>query len=297
MVLRVEPTLRALDGATRSLAQLHDDIVKSHVTADLDSLRGCHRQVAERNHASHASSLAWDVFALSSDEQTAELVPMRVGIVTVVAASTVHEVASELRRASVQVEMATTEVLRSPPRLLLYIFSVDAALGGALAEKIVAWSCEHEPRPGLIAVVESGTSSDAEALLAAGFDDAVLSPVSTRELAARVRALHRRVHWKGSSNGRLRFGDVTLDLAGRSLWVDGKSIVLTSVELAVVRALIGAAGRPLSRVDLLEQAWGEDDLEVSERAVDNVILRLRRKLPRPELVETVRSVGFRLTSR
>ena len=57
-----------------------------------------------------------------------------------------------------------------------------------------------------------------------------------------------------------------------------------------------ARGRPLSRVELLDQAWGAEDLEVSERAVDNVILRLRRKLPRPDALETVRGVGFRLSS-
>jgi DNA-binding response OmpR family regulator len=70
--------------------------------------------------------------------------------------------------------------------------------------------------------------------------------------------------------------------------------VLTSVELAVLRELMKARGRPLSRAALLDLAWGEGELEVSERAVDNVILRLRRKLPRPDLIETVRGVGFRL---
>ncbi|HEY5933520.1 MAG TPA: winged helix-turn-helix domain-containing protein, partial [Kofleriaceae bacterium] len=83
---------------------------------------------------------------------------------------------------------------------------------------------------------------------------------------------------------------------GRALWVDGKTVGLTSIELAVLRELMKARGRPLSRTELLDSAWGEGELEVSERAVDNVILRLRRKLPRPELIETVRSVGFRLTS-
>ena len=55
-----------------------------------------------------------------------------------------------------------------------------------------------------------------------------------------------------------------------------------------------ARGRPLSRAQLLDAAWGDADLEISERAVDNVILRLRRKLPRPDAIETVRSVGFRI---
>ena len=62
-----------------------------------------------------------------------------------------------------------------------------------------------------------------------------------------------------------------------------------------MRALMTARGRPLSRAELLDAVWGGGDLEVSERAVDNVILRLRRKLPTPDVLETVRGVGFRLT--
>jgi len=104
------------------------------------------------------------------------------------------------------------------------------------------------------------------------------------------------VFWKGAANGRMRYGEMTLDLHGRALWIDGKTITLTSIELAVVRELMKARGRPLSRGELLDAAWGEGELEISERAVDNVILRLRRKLPRPDVIETVRSVGFRLAS-
>jgi len=64
----------------------------------------------------------------------------------------------------------------------------------------------------------------------------------------------------------------------------------------VMRELMKARGRPLSRAELLDAAWGEGELDVSERAVDNVILRLRRKLPNPDAIETVRGVGFRLGS-
>ena len=71
-------------------------------------------------------------------------------------------------------------------------------------------------------------------------------------------------------------------------------ISLTSIELAVMRELIKARGRLLSRAELLDAAWGGNDLEISERAVDNVILRLRRKLPQPDAIQTVRSVGFRI---
>jgi DNA-binding response OmpR family regulator len=186
--------------------------------------------------------------------------------------------------------------LEAAPPAPVYVLALGPGEPRGLLEDVVAWAAGSATRPGLIGVIERGDHRDCEAVLAAGFDDVTVTPVSPRELAARVRAVHRRVHWKGVANGRLRFGELTLDLYGRALWFRGKTIALTSIELAVLRELIKARGRPLSRIDLLDRAWGEEDLEVSERAVDNVILRLRRKLPEPDVIETVRSVGFRLAS-
>jgi DNA-binding response OmpR family regulator len=237
------------------------------------------------------------VLALATDDDnspSSDLV--RVAVVTLVTTPTTHEVIAELRRGAMHVEVHTADVLQQAPELPVYVVSVDPAIARALSDKFVAWSQSAELHPGLIGLVDQGTTPDCEGLLAVGFDDAVATPISPRELAARVRAVHRRVHRKGAANGRLRFGELTLDLHGRSLWVDGKIVGLTSIELAVLRELMKARGRPLSRTELLDAAWGEGELEVSERAVDNVILRLRRKLPRPDVIETVRSVGFRLTS-
>lgn len=237
------------------------------------------------------------MYALVAVDDDSKLEPVRVGVITLVTTSTTLDVVAELRRHAMLVDVVTSEVLHGAPEVPVYVVSVDAAVAGVLADKIVAWGAGSELRPGLIGLVENGGNKQLELLLAAGFDDVVASPISARELAGRVRAVHRRVHWKGISNGRLRFGEMTLDLYGRSLWLEGKAIALTSIELAVLRELIKARGRPLSRTELLDAAWGEGELEVSERAVDNVILRLRRKLSRPELIETVRSVGFRLAGR
>jgi DNA-binding response OmpR family regulator len=238
------------------------------------------------------------VYALSAtDPNSPAIEPLRVAVVTLVTTATTQLVVAELRRGAMHVDVVTAEVLHAPPVIPVYVVSVDAAIAGVLSDKIVAWAQGSELQPGLIALVEDGGVKECEDLLAIGFDDAVVAPISARELAGRVRAVHRRVHWKGIANGRLRFGEMTLDLYGRAVWVDGKTISLTSIELAVLRELIKARGRPLSRMELLDAAWGEGELEVSERAVDNVILRLRRKLPRPELIETVRSVGFRLAAR
>jgi DNA-binding response OmpR family regulator len=234
------------------------------------------------------------VVAVSADESLPALEPLRVTVVALAVTASTQAVVAELRRSAMQVELGTAAILEDSPRAPVYLVAIDPATSGALADRLVAWAADSAPRPGLIGLVENGRAEDCEALLATGFDDVAITPVSTRELAARVRAVHRRVHWKGVANGRLRYGELTLDLYGRALWFRGKTISLTSIELAVLRELIKARGRPLSRIELLDQAWGEEDLEVSERAVDNVILRLRRKLPEPEIIETVRSVGFRL---
>lgn len=206
-----------------------------------------------------------------------------------------QRVVAALRRDSLDVELMTADVLRSPAAPIVYVFWFDAALGGVLADRIVTWANACELRAGLIGVIEDGGGDEREALLAAGFDDVVAGQLSARELGARIRAVHRRMHWSGRT-GRLRFAGLTLDLDNHMLWADGRTISLTSIELAVMRELIKAAGKPLSRAALLDAAWGAGELEISERAVDNVILRLRRKLPRPEALETVRSIGFRLTT-
>lgn len=184
---------------------------------------------------------------------------------------------------------------RSPIAGVVYLVWIPPGIAPDQLESIALWAAQAEPRPGLIACAPRGETDDAETALAAGFDDVVVGPVSTRELAGRLRAVHRRVHWKGLARpGRLRHGEMTLDLDSHELWVQGETIQLTSTEVAVLRALIRARGRTLSRSDILDTAWTDEDLEVSERAVDNVILRLRRKLPRPDLIQTVRGVGFRI---
>ncbi len=217
-----------------------------------------------------------------------------VTIVAAVVSSATHDLAAELRRDSLRVDVASADVLRQDPLSAVYVFWFDAALGVVLADRICEWAATGEIRAGLIGVIEDGGGYEREALLAAGFDDVVAGKLGARELSARVRAVHRRMNWNASRHGRLRFAGFTLDLHNHALWIDGATISLTSIELAVMRELVKARGKPLSRAALLDAAWGDADLEISERAVDNVILRLRRKLPKPDAIETVRSVGFRI---
>ena len=208
-----------------------------------------------------------------------------------------HALIRDLQREVVDAQVAPIAAILASDgaEQRVIVVSFGDGIDAGLCERMVLWAATRKPRPGLIAWSSIGSREDAEAALAAGFDDAVIGHVSPRELAARIRAVHRRVHWSGQvRNGRLRHASLMLDTDGHELWVDGRTVPLTGTEMSVVRALMRAGGRTLSRSELLDHAWGAANFDVSERAVDNVILRLRRKLGRPDLIQTVRGVGFRL---
>ena len=226
-------------------------------------------------------------------------VAMAVGavLVNVDGAPPLAPLVAELRRDVLEVSVATPEVFDGRveidrPVIVLCLGDVEPP---GLFERAVAWAEHRSPRPALLACASSADRALSERALAAGFDDAVVGPWSPRELAARIRALHRRVHWSGRPRvGRVRYGAMTLDTDGHELWIDGGCVALTSTEVSVIRTLMRAQGRAMTRAELLDAAWGAANFEVSERAVDNVILRLRRKLPRPDVIQTVRGVGFRI---
>ena len=121
-----------------------------------------------------------------------------------------------------------------------------------------------------------------------GADDYVVKPFDLDELAARLRALVRRS--QGRADASLRHGDLVLDPAARSASLKGVPVALTGREFDLLRMLLDAAGRVLTRRVLEEQlyAWGE---AVESNALEVHIHHLRRKLG-SELIRTVRGVGY-----
>ena len=183
----------------------------------------------------------------------------------------------------------------SRPQVVEWFGASRQASEGRLGE-LVAWRASASFPVRIIGCAPEGGVADSERALAAGFDDFMSGRISPRELSARLRALKRRLRPPPARLvERLRFGRMTLDASRHELWIDAKRVPLTALEMAILAELIAAQGRALTRTELLDRVWGEDELDVGVRAVDNLVCRLRRKLGDPALLVTVRGVGFRLS--
>jgi two-component system, OmpR family, response regulator CpxR len=126
-----------------------------------------------------------------------------------------------------------------------------------------------------------------------GADDYLAKPFNPRELAARLRAILRRAQQPaGETGGRIEVNGVVLDPATREVSADGRRVELTTFEFEILHSLLRAAGRVLSRDDLMEQLY-QRKATPFDRSIDVHVSHLRRKLDcgRP-LIKTVRQVGY-----
>ena len=129
--------------------------------------------------------------------------------------------------------------------------------------------------------------------LSVGADDYVTKPFSPRELTARIKAALRRLKGSGREGAILEFRHLRIDVGARMVTVDEQPVDLTASEFDLLRALAENRGRVLSREQLLEKVWGGAYFG-EMRVVDVHLGHVRQKLGRPELIATVRGVGYRL---
>ncbi len=134
-----------------------------------------------------------------------------------------------------------------------------------------------------------------------GADDYVVKPFSPREVVARVRAVLRRTtQAETPARALLEAGPIRLDMAKRTVTVDGEAKALTTAQFDILTALMLEPGRVFTRLQLLERIQGPA-FEGYERTIDVHIKNIRRALgdssAKSRLIGTVRGVGYRLLER
>ncbi len=135
--------------------------------------------------------------------------------------------------------------------------------------------------------------TDRVAGLELGADDYVAKPFSPRELAARVKAVLRRTSAPATAGDIVELGPVRLSRPAREVVVDGQEVELTQREFDLLDFLLRHAGQVVSRDQLLESVWGFV-YPGETRTVEVHVAQLRKKLGRPELIRTVRGVGYKV---
>jgi len=150
----------------------------------------------------------------------------------------------------------------------------------------------------IIMLTARGEETDRIIGLELGADDYVVKPFSAREVAARARAVLRRVTAAATPGGDdpLQAGDVSLDPATRTVTRAGQAIDLTRKEFDLLRLLMARAGTVVTREQLIDEVWDVNWFG-STKTLDVHVSALRRKLgedaPAPRYLHTVRGVGFR----
>jgi DNA-binding response OmpR family regulator len=175
-------------------------------------------------------------------------------------------------------------------------------LDGVSVCRAIRSAGQNADTPILMLTARDG-ESDKVLGLESGADDYLTKPFGVRELMARIAALmrrHVRQTVEQTPSTVLQAGDLLLDRERRQATVRGERVELTKQEFDLLYLLASRPGAVFTRAALLEELWS-DDTYVTDRTVDTVISRLRRKIERDpqdhEMLLTAWGVGYKFADR
>jgi DNA-binding response OmpR family regulator len=177
---------------------------------------------------------------------------------------------------------------------------LDVGLPDGSGFEVASFLRKSQPSAAMIFLTALGTAEDRIRGLELGAEDYVVKPFHLKELILRVRnGLKRAKYLTGSLEGNesLTIGRAKIHFLRFEAEIDGKTQPLTHKELALLKLLVERRGCVVSRDDILNQAWSEDEFP-TPRTVDNFIMRLRRLIEfnpeQPEVIKSVRGIGYLL---
>ncbi len=197
-------------------------------------------------------------------------------------------------------ETALEAVRRQPPALVI----LDLMLPGIGGLEVCRRLRSDERTAGIPIVMLTARAAEADRVvgLELGADDYVTKPFSPRELVARVNAVLRRTWGPQGEAPREVYekGRLRVDFDQYEVYVDSRRVFLSRREFELLRFFVRSPNRVFDRLQILDLVWGQDTY-VEPRTVDVHIRRLRRRIERdearPELIVTVRGVGYKFDER
>jgi two-component system alkaline phosphatase synthesis response regulator PhoP len=195
---------------------------------------------------------------------------------------------------------ALAAVRRERPALVILDLMLPGVSGLDVCRRLR--SDEATTRLPIVMLTARAEETDRIVGLEMGADDYVAKPFSPRELVARIRAVMRRAYGPEIERppdvyerGRLR-----IDFDTYEVFLDGTKVDLSLREFELLRFFVRSPNRVFDRLQILDLVWG-DETHVEPRTVDVHVRRLRQRIERddanPELILTVRGVGYKFNDR
>ena len=180
-------------------------------------------------------------------------------------------------------EAALAEIDADDPDLVV----LDVGLPGIDGIEVCRRVAERRPRPAILMLTARSSELDEVLGLDAGADDYLTKPFTLSVLTARVRALLRR-----GEQGAAEAGGVRVDPSARRAWNGEAELELSPKAFDLLALLVSRAGEAVRREEIMDRVWDENWWGPT-KTLDTHIGWLRRKLGDPQLITTVRGVGFR----
>lgn len=187
---------------------------------------------------------------------------------------------------------ALESVERQRPDLVI----LDIIMPGMDGLEVLARLRESSGVP-VILLTAKGTDSDKIQGLQLGADDYLPKPFNPEELTGRVRAVLRRSQARELpvTGNQLVCGDITIDLARRTVMVKGRAVVLSRTEWQLLQQLCANAGRVMLHEDLLSRTWGpeyRDDVQYLRVWISRLRQKLEQNPAEPQYIRTVQGIGY-----